>query len=223
MAKANNEIKIDAQVKGTRILMGDLAALRRQMVNRWADIATQRGYQEIILPSIEKEEIYVNKVGEELADRQMYRFEDKKGRKLCLRPEGTATCQLIAQKYKYEKDIKLFYDVRCWRYEQPQSGRYREFSQFGVEVLNPRNVDSCMAEMLDIALEMLTAFVPRETLVVNNSAVRGLSYYIGNGFEIEIPDLGAQRQVVGWGGYSEGVGFAIGIDRFMTRLEQLRG
>jgi|GEM_PF-327055 len=223
MAKANNEIKIDAQVKGTRILMGDLAALRRQMVNRWADIATQRGYQEIILPSIEKEEIYVNKVGEELADRQMYRFEDKKGRKLCLRPEGTATCQLIAQKYKYEKDIKLFYDVRCWRYEQPQSGRYREFSQFGVEVLNPRNVDSCMAEMLDIALEMLTAFVPRETLVVNNSAVRGLSYYIGNGFEIEIPDLGAQRQVVGGGVYSEGVGFAIGIDRFMTRLEQLRG
>lgn len=223
MAKANNEIKIDAQVKGTRILMGDLAALRRQMVNRWADIATQRGYQEIILPSIEKEEIYVNKVGEELADRQMYRFEDKKGRKLCLRPEGTATCQLIAQKYKYEKDIKLFYDVRCWRYEQPQSGRYREFSQFGVEVLNPRNVDSCMAEMLDIALEMLTAFVPRETLVVNNSAVRGLSYYIGNGFEIEIPDLGAQRQVVGGGVYGEGVGFAIGIDRFMTRLEQLRG
>lgn len=223
MAKANNEIKIDTQVKGTRILMGDLAALRRQMVNRWADIATQRGYQEIILPSIEKEEIYVNKVGEELADRQMYRFEDKKGRKLCLRPEGTATCQLVAQKYKYEKDIKLFYDVRCWRYEQPQSGRYREFSQFGVEVLNPRNADACMAEMLDMALEMLTAFVPREALVVNNSAVRGLSYYIGNGFEIEIPDLGAQRQVVGGGVYNEGVGFAIGIDRFMTRLEQLRG
>lgn len=217
----NGEIKLDEkQAKGTRILCGDLAALRRKMVNCWAEIAVSRGYQEIVLPSLEREETYIDKVGEELVERQMYRFPDKKGRPLCLRPEGTATCQLIAQKYKYEKDVKLFYDVRCWRYEQPQSGRYREFSQFGVEVLNPRSDYS--EEMVDMALEMLTSFVPRDILVVNKSAVRGLSYYVGDGFEIEIPDMGAQRQVVGGGTYAEGIGFAIGLDRFLTRLEQLK-
>ena len=150
----------------------------------------------------------------------MYRFPDKKGRNLCLRPEGTATCQLVAQKYKYEKDIKLFYETRCWRYEQPQSGRYREFSQFGVEVLNPRA--NYMDEMIEMALEMLTAFVPEDILVVNKSAQRGLSYYVGDGFEIEIPDMGAQRQVVGGGAYTEGIGFAIGLDRFLARLEQIK-
>jgi histidyl-tRNA synthetase len=216
----NGEIKLeDKQVKGTRILCGDLAATRRKLINTWADIALARGYQEITLPSIEKEEIYTDKVGEELVERQMYRFEDKKGRKICLRPEGTATCQLIAQKYKYDKDIKLFYETRCWRYEQPQSGRYREFSQFGVEVLNPRG--NCIDELIDMATEMLTAFVPMDILVVNKSAQRGLSYYVGDGFEIEIPDMGAQRQVVGGGTYAEGVGFAIGLDRFLARLEKI--
>ena len=217
----NEEVKLDEkQVKGTRILYGNLAALRRQMVNKWVEIALARGYQEIVLPSLEKEDIYIDKVGEELVERQMYRFPDKKGRQLCLRPEGTATCQLIAQKYKYDRDIKLFYDVRCWRYEQPQSGRYREFSQFGVEILNPRSDFS--EELVDMAVEMLTAFVPREILIVNKSASRGLSYYVGDGFEIEIPDMGAQRQVVGGGAYAEGIGFAIGLDRFLTRIEQIK-
>lgn len=217
----NEEINLDEkQVKGTRILCGNLAATRRKLVNTWVDIALARGYQEIVLPSLEKEETYIDKVGEELVERQMYRFPDKKGRNLCLRPEGTATCQLVAQKYKYEKDVKLFYETRCWRYEQPQSGRYREFSQFGVEVLNPRA--NYMDEMIEMALEMLTAFVPEDILVVNKSAQRGLSYYVGDGFEIEIPDMGAQRQVVGGGAYTEGIGFAIGLDRFLARLEQIK-
>lgn len=212
----NSEIKIEEQVKGTRILYGDLAALRRKIINTWVDIAIARDFQEIVLPSLEKEQIYINKVGEELVERQMYRFPDKKGRDLCLRPEGTATCQLLAQKYKYSKDVRLFYETRCWRYEQPQSGRYREFSQFGVEILNPRL--DYMEELVDMATDMLSIFIPRDMLVVNTSAQRGLSYYVGDGFEIEIPDMGAQKQVVGGGSYAEGIGFAIGIDRFLSRL-----
>ena len=218
----DGEIKLEEkQVKGTRILMGSVAACRRKMVNKWVEIALSRNYQEIILPSIEKEEIYTTKVGEELVERQMYRFQDKKGRNICLRPEGTATCQLIANQFPFDKDVKLFYDVRCWRYERPQSGRYREFSQFGVEVLNPRK--DYIDEMIEMATEMLTAFVPEELLKINTSASRGLSYYTGNGFEIEIPDMGAQSQIVGGGSYAEGIGFAIGIDRFMTRFLEIEG
>lgn len=218
----DGEIKLgEKQVKGTRILYGSIPELRRKIVNAWADIALEYGYKEIILPSIEKEEVYLDKVGPELVERQMYQFPDKKGRALCLRPEGTATCQLIAQQYRFDKDIKMFYDVRCWRYEQPQDGRYREFSQFGVEVLNPRK--SYIDEMIEMAKSMLVAFVPEDILVIDSAASRGLSYYTGDGFEISIPDMGAQGQIVGGGAYAEGIGFAIGIDRFMTRLVQLEG
>ena len=114
----------------------------------------------------------------------------------------------------------MFYDVRCWRYEQPQDGRYREFSQFGVEVLNPRQ--DYINEMMEMAKRMVVAFVPEDIIVIDSSATRGLSYYTGKGFEISIPDMGAQGQIVGGGAYAEGIGFAIGIDRFMTRLIQLQ-
>ena len=51
--------------------------------------------------------------------------------------------------------------------------------------------------------------------IVDESAVRGLKYYLGDGFEISIPSLGAQKQVVGGGSYEEGIGFAVGFDRLM--------
>lgn len=88
----DGEIKLgEKQVKGTRILYGSTAELRRKIVNTWADIALKYGYKEIILPSIEKEEVYLDKVGPELVERQIYRFPDKKGRPLYLRPEGCGT------------------------------------------------------------------------------------------------------------------------------------
>lgn len=212
----NNEIKLNNQAKGTRILLGDLAALKRMLINSWVATAESYGYKEIILPSIERVEVYVDKIGEELAERQMYRFPDKKGRALCLRPEGTATCQLIAQQYRFDKDIKLFYDVRCWRYEQPQKGRYREFSQFGIEILNPTK--DYREELISMATAMVEDFIDSKLLKVNKTVSRGLSYYTGDGFEIEIPDMGAQSQIVGGGSYKEGIGFAIGVDRLLSKL-----
>ena len=54
---------------------------------------------------------------------------------------------------------------------------------------------------------------------VNESVKRGLSYYITEGFEISIPSLGAQKQVVGAGQYKEGIGFAVGFDRLMLKYK----
>lgn len=51
--------------------------------------------------------------------------------------------------------------------------------------------------------------------VVNVGVKRGLSYYTGNGFEVAIPSLGAQKQVVGAGPYKQGIGFAVGVDRLL--------
>jgi histidyl-tRNA synthetase len=142
----------------------------------------------------------------------MYTFPDKKDRQLCLRPEGTATCQILAETVlKMERDVKLWYLATCWRYERPQAGRYREFLQFGVEILNPRG--DVRDELVELATNMVKMFT--DQFEVNNAAKRGLAYYVEDGFEISCPALGAQKQVCGGGSYKQGCGFAFGVDRLM--------
>lgn len=198
--------------RGTRIVVGDEAKSRRDYLNQLIEIAEDRGFNEITLPILEKSEIYTDKAGSEVLN-QMYTFPDKKGRELCLRPEGTATIQLIAnQKWKYEKNIMLWYFTPCFRYERPQSGRFREFYQFGLEVINP--TADVLPQLIEVAEKMVS--LRTKNYEVNTSAKRGLAYYEnGEGFEISVPSLGAQKQVVGGGRYAEGVGFAAGFDRLM--------
>lgn len=216
-----NEIKLEDSVRGTRIISGDLAKKRRKIINNCISIVENNGFNEIVLPSLEQAHVYADKAGPEILE-QMYVFPDKKDRRLCLRPEGTATCQLIArEKLKLDKNVCLWYATSCWRYERPQEGRYREFTQFGVEILNPADgklkiksdTQTFSELLLDMAIEMVK-FCTNE-FVVNKAARRGLAYYIGDGFEISCPKLGAQKQVCGGGSYKEGVGFALGIDRLM--------
>jgi histidyl-tRNA synthetase len=181
------------------------------------------GFEEIILPSVEPAEVYTEKMGKEILS-QMYVFPDKKGRSLCLRPEGTATCQVLArQRWKTQKDIKLYYDLRCWRYEKPQAGRYREFSQFGVEILNPRT-DS-KEDFRDTLMNQAIGMVDSSGVKyeVSQKVKRGLEYYVEDGFEISCPILGAQKQICGGGRYAEGIGFAIGLDRLILAMMISRG
>ncbi len=206
------EIKIDQLARGVRIIAGDEAKQRRQLLNGMIELAEAAGYSEIILPSIEPAEVYVEKAGPEILG-QMYVFDDKKGRKLCLRPEGTATVQLVADKhYQRNKDVKHWYFERCWRYEKPQAGRYREFFQFGCEVINPRSPE-ITRELIDLASAMIA--LKTKEFEVFESVKRGLAYYVEEGFEISVPSLGAQKQVCGGGRYAQGIGFAIGFDRLM--------
>lgn len=174
-----------------------------------SELPSGGGFIEIVLPALEQANIYSEKAGPEILG-QMYVFKDKADRDLCLRPEGTATCQILAREtFKQEKDLKLWYCTSCWRYERPQAGRYREFTQFGVEYLNPTR--NYIDELLEMAKEMVE--VATKEYEVNVSAKRGLAYYIGDGFEIAVSSLGAQKQVCGGGTYAEGIGFAVGIDR----------
>jgi histidyl-tRNA synthetase len=173
----------------------------------------EAGYEEFVLPSLEPSEIYVEKAGSEILG-QMYVFPDKKGRQLCLRPEGTATCQILADTVlKMERDVKLFYLATCWRYERPQAGRYREFLQFGVEWLNPRPGQNVRDELIALSESMVRQFTDKYE--ISKSVKRGLAYYVEDGFEIVCPELGAQKQVCGGGSYKQGCGFAFGVDRLM--------
>lgn len=208
------EYEIDQLAKGVRIIAGDEAKQRRKLLNGMVELAEAAGYEEIILPCVEPASVYTDKAGPEILG-QMYVFEDKGGRELCLRPEGTATVQLVADKHfkpGRSKDKKFWYFQRCWRYEKPQKGRYREFFQFGVEVINPSS-DSITRELIDLAEAMVS--LKTKDYEVFESVKRGLSYYVEEGFEISVPSLGAQKQVVGGGRYKQGIGFAIGFDRLM--------
>jgi len=167
------ELRIDEQCRGVRILVGDEVKERRRLLNALIGIAEAYGFNEIMLPSLEPANIYVNKAGTEVLP-QMYVFPDKKGRSLCLRPEATATVQLLADKhFKQKRNQKLWYFERCWRYEKPQEGRYREFYQFGVEIINPDS-PSCREELLSMATQMVA--LKTDAYEVATAVKRGLDY-----------------------------------------------
>lgn len=206
------ELKIEKQARGTRIITGDEAKERRVILNGLISIAEKYGFDEITLPSIEPTDIYIDKAGKEILN-QMYVFKDKKDRDLCLRPEGTATIQVIADKFwRDKKDVKLWYFEKFWRYERPQKGRYREFYQFGMEVINP-SIESIKDELIEISREMIE--LKCDDYIITDNVKRGLDYYVEDGFEISVDRLGAQKQICGGGKYKEGIGYAIGFDRLM--------
>lgn len=208
------ELKIEKQSRGVRIICGDEAKERRVLLNKMIEIAESFGFNEITIPTVEPSGIYEDKAGREILN-QMYVFDDKAGRELCLRPEGTATIQLIADKYyKTQKDVKLWYFERCYRYERPQKGRYREFFQFGIEVINPRS-ETIKDELIEIARQMTMLKCQEDEFTVADEVKRGLDYYVEDGFEISVEKLGAQKQICGGGRYEQGIGFAIGFDRLM--------
>lgn len=209
-------MRIDQQAKGTRILFREDAELYRDILNRLSYHFKINGFNEVILPCVEPQSLYENKAGPEILS-QMYTFEDKGGRPLCLRPEGTATIQELNKKLGGQKDVQIFYETKCWRYEKPQAGRYREFTQFGVEWLNPRDVNEAKQTLKDLSKSFLDDCNLRYDW--NDDVPRGLAYYNdGNGFEITIDTLGAQKQVMGGGSYEGGIGLAFGVDRLMLAL-----
>jgi histidyl-tRNA synthetase len=206
------EIKTSKTYKGTRIVFGETARNKRRLLNQMIDIMESYGYQEMMIPVIQLTETFASKVGEE-NNNMMYTFTDRGNRDICLAPEYTAVVQqLVNETFKMTKNVKLFYIGECFRGEKPQAGRYRQFTQFGVEVINPTK--DMTDEMLEIATKLIE--LATDNYEVNLDATRGLDYYTGGKwFEISCPELGAQKQICGGGSYEGGVGFALGIDRLI--------
>ena len=120
-------------------------------------------FNEIVTPTFENLELFNKSVGEttDIVSKELYSFQDKGGRNIALRPEGTAG---VVRSYVEEKmyanktgPSKLFYLINLFRYERPQGGRLREFHQFGVEYLNVKNVLNDV-ECIFFASNILVAF-----------------------------------------------------------------
>jgi len=130
---------------------------RRFVESRFRDLAELWGYCEVATPAFEPLELFTLKSGEAIVD-ELYSFTDKGGRSLALRPELTAP---VARLYVNElqatpKPIKLYYFGDCFRYERPQSGRYRQFWQFGIELIGS-SLPEADAEVIALAQRMLAS------------------------------------------------------------------
>lgn len=115
-------------------------------------------YREIRTPIFEHTELFLRSVGEtsDIVEKEMYSFEDKGYRHITLRPEGTAgTVRAFLENKLFAGPlpVKLYYMGPMFRYDQPQAGRYRQFHQFGAEVLGSAEaiVD---AEIISFALDL---------------------------------------------------------------------
>ncbi|MCF7913464.1 MAG: histidine--tRNA ligase [Candidatus Cloacimonetes bacterium] len=119
-------------------------------------------YREIVTPIFESSEIFERSVGEDsdIVEKEMYKFEDKKGRSLALRPEGTAPVvrSFIENGLNLQPNAsKLYYLGPMFRYDRPQKGRYRQFYQYGVENISSNDpfVDSEVISLAYLFLKNL--------------------------------------------------------------------
>ncbi len=110
------------------------------------------GFHEVRTPVFEHTQLFDRGVGDttDIVQKEMYTFEDKGGRSITLRPEGTASvvrCSLEHGLLGRSLPLKMSYLIDCFRYEKPQAGRYRQFRQFGAEVFGSQH-PACDAELI---------------------------------------------------------------------------
>ena len=121
-------------------------------------LASDYGYLEIRTPIFEKTELFNRGVGQssDIISKEMYTFDDKKGRSISLRPEGTASVirAFIENGLKQlGSPQKFFYIGPFFRYERPQEGRFRQFHQFGVEAIGDPSAEQDL-EVIDMLFEL---------------------------------------------------------------------
>ena len=141
--------------RGTRDFLPDELEKRRFYENRLRHTARTFGFREVETPIFEDAELFILRSGPNVL-KELYAFEDKGGRQIALRPEMTApVVRMFVNNMSNEpKPIKVFYFGQCFRYERPQSGRYREFFQFGAEIIGSATPETD-AEAITLAYAMI--------------------------------------------------------------------
>ncbi|MBQ3045073.1 MAG: histidine--tRNA ligase [Clostridia bacterium] len=145
-------------IKGTQDILPDVVYKNQFIEQTFLDIAGKFGFREIRTPVFEHTELFQRGVGEttDVVQKEMYTFDDKGGRSITLRPEGTAgAARAFLEQGLFNEALpqKLCYILNCYRYEKPQAGRWREFQQFGVEMLGAAH-PAADAEVISLANEI---------------------------------------------------------------------
>jgi histidyl-tRNA synthetase len=144
--------------RGTNDLFGERMQLWLEAEQRLIELIRSYGYAEIRTPVFEATDLFVRTVGEgtDIVSKEMYTFEDKKGRSLTLRPENTAPVMRAYLENGLHRSggiSRFYYLGPMFRYDRPQAGRYRQFHQIGVEAIGTQN-PAVDAEIIEVALSM---------------------------------------------------------------------
>lgn len=147
--------------RGTHDIWGKQAEALQRLEDASRSVFQRYNFGEIRVPTFEDANLFVRSIGEttDIVEKEMYVFEDRKGRKLALRPEGTASVVRAYVENQLSKDVpvnKFFYMGSMYRYERPQAGRYREFHQIGAEYFsNPSPIAD--ADIILLTKDILNA------------------------------------------------------------------
>lgn len=156
--------------KGTRDVLAPESGRWAALVALFAGAADRAGYGLVLSPMFEDLDVF-RRVGEatDIVTKEMYDFEDKGGRRLALRPEGTASVvRAFVQHRPTEVPWKAWYAAPSFRYERPQAGRYRQHHQVGVEALGSADPDLDV-EVIALQAELYRSLGLRQVDLLVNS------------------------------------------------------
>ena len=131
--------------KGTKDVLAQEVYKWHYVEKKFAEICKKYGFREVRTPVFEHTELFARGVGDttDIVQKEMYTFEDNGKRSITLRPEGTSPVVRAFVEHKQFAEVqptKYYYDIDCFRYEKPQSGRLRAFHQFGIEIFGTDNM-----------------------------------------------------------------------------------
>ena len=143
-------------LKGTRDFYPEDIRARRAMFDPLCQTAESFGYEAYDAPVLEPFALYAAKSSPEIIERQSYVFEDHGGERVVVRPEMTPSlARMIANRQRELPPLLRWYCIAdCWRYERPQKGRLRNFSQLNVDLIGSDTIEADV-EVIDLALSMI--------------------------------------------------------------------
>ena len=146
---------ITKAIKGTKDILPAESYKNQYIESTCLSVAEKFGYKEMRTPVFEHTELFQRGVGDttDVVQKEMYTFDDKGGRSITLRPEGTAgAARAFLENGLCNEALpqKICYLTSCYRYEKPQAGRLREFHQFGIECFGATS-PLADAEMISLA------------------------------------------------------------------------
>ena len=145
-------------VRGTYDLYGEAKRKMKKVVSTGSSVVEKYGFEELETPIFEFTEVFSRNLGDtsDIVTKEMYCFQDKGGESLTLRPEGTAGAvrAFISNGMQQNLPVKFYYTGPMFRYERPQKGRQRQFTQFGVELLGVETPQADI-EVISMAYEFL--------------------------------------------------------------------
>lgn len=149
---------ITKAIKGTKDVLPSESYKNQYIEATCLGVAENFGYKEMRTPVFEHTELFQRGVGDttDVVQKEMYTFDDKGGRSITLRPEGTAGAARAFLENGLSNEAlpqKICYLISCYRYEKPQAGRLREFHQFGIECFGATS-PLADAEMISLAKQI---------------------------------------------------------------------